>query len=102
MPFFTANQIELLPDGVCDLFINMNSLMEMRMEQIKRYLKHIERLTTTGFMSRQWLTWTNPVDGNAVTRDDFMLDGPWQLVLDQIDEIYPEFFNHVWQKSSKD
>ncbi|HJZ66300.1 MAG TPA: putative sugar O-methyltransferase, partial [Candidatus Acidoferrum sp.] len=31
--FFTSNQIELMPDGICDLFINMNSLMEMRPEQ---------------------------------------------------------------------
>lgn len=52
-------QIELLPDGLCDLFMNMRSLVEMRMEQIEHYLKHIDRLSTTGFMSRQWLTWTN-------------------------------------------
>ena len=94
--FFTANQIEAFPDGAFDGFINMNSLMEMRREQIVGFLGHIGRLTRSAFLSRQWLEWHNPRDGHTVRADDFALGPPWRKALDVVDEIYPELFNQVW------
>jgi len=96
--FFTANQIELMPDGICDLFINMNSLMEMRPEQIKNFLHHIDRLTQRSFLSRQWVSWRNPEDGNTVGKGDFALGPGWKLSLDHLDTIYPDLFNQVWTR----
>lgn len=96
--FFTANQIELMPDGICDLFINMNSLMEMRPEQIKNFLHHIDRLTQHSFLSRQWVSWRNPFDGNTVGKGDFALGPGWQLRLDILDTIYPDLFNQIWTR----
>jgi len=97
--FFTANQIELLPDNYVDCFINMNSLMEMRKEQIKNFLHHIDRLTKIAFLSRQWLKWRNTFDGITVAESDFRLPGRWKKIVDVVDDIYPEFFNHVWHRS---
>ena len=97
--FFTANQIELMPDGICDLFINMNSLMEMRPEQIKNFLHHIDRLTQRSFLSRQWVSWRNPEDGNTVGKGDFALGPGWKLSLDHLDTIYPDLFNQVWTRA---
>jgi len=94
--FFTANQIEAFPDGYFDCFINMNSLMEMRREQILNFIGHIDRLTRTAFLSRQWLTWRNEWDKITIGRGDFVLGDRWRLALDAVDEIYPAFFNHVW------
>ncbi len=96
--FFTANQIELMPDGICDLFINMNSLMEMRPEQIKNFLHHIGRLTQRSFLSRQWVSWRNPVDGNTVGKGDFALGPGWKLSVDHLDTIYPDLFNQIWTR----
>ena len=94
--FFTANQIELMPDSICDHFINLNSLMEMRPEQIKNFLHHIDRLTKRSFLSRQWITWRNPEDGNTVGKGDFALGPGWRLRLDVLDTIYPDLFNQIW------
>jgi putative sugar O-methyltransferase len=96
--FFTANQIEMIPDDSLDLFINMNSLMEMRMDQIQNFLQHISRLTTRAFLSRQWLKWRNNLDNVTVDKDSFTLGDGWHKSLDCIDDIYPEFFNQVWER----
>ena len=97
--FFTANQIEMIPNDSINLFINMNSLMEMRAEQIRIFLDHIDRLTTTAFLSRQWIKWKNPVDEFTVSKKDFGLSSRWHTVLDQIDDIHPSFFNQIWRKA---
>jgi putative sugar O-methyltransferase len=97
--FFTANQIELVPNDSIQLFINMNSLMEMRRDQINNFLKQIGRLTTKGFLSRQWLRWRNHLDDLTVEKDDFVLTDGWRKVLDCVDDIYPEFFNQIWERN---
>src|SRR5215831_12232354 len=71
--FFTANQIEKLPPDSLDLFINMNSLGEMQLEQISNFIYHIDRLTTGAFLSRQYLHWTNPLDLVTVTKSSFAM-----------------------------
>ena len=93
--FFSANQIELIPDKRLDLFINMNSLMEMQTAQITNFLAHIDRLTRVGFLSRQWLRWTNPHDGITLEKGDFALPGGWRTAVDTVDDIHPQFFNQV-------
>ncbi len=99
--FFTANQIELIPDDAFDLFINMNSLMEMRPDQVRNFLNQIDRLTTRAFLSRQWLKWRNPDEGHSLVKEDFALGERWRIGLDQIDDIFPEFFNQVWRKAGR-
>ena len=79
----------------------MNSLMEMRPDQVRNFLNHIDRLTTGAFMSRQWLKWRNPDEGHTFVKEDFALSERWRISLDQIDDIFPEFFNQVWQRSVK-
>jgi putative sugar O-methyltransferase len=99
--FFTPNQIELIPDDAFHLFINMNSLMEMRPDQVRNFLKQIDRLTTRAFLSRQWLNWKNPDEGHSLVKEDFALSERWRVTLDQIDDIFPEFFNQVWQRAKQ-
>jgi putative sugar O-methyltransferase len=96
--FFTANQIEQFPDGYFDCFINMNSLMEMRREQIANFIGQIDRLTKRAFLSRQWLKWRNAWDQITVEKQDFALGGAWRLALDAVDEIHPGLFNHIWAR----
>jgi putative sugar O-methyltransferase len=97
--FFTANQIEQIPDGALDIFINMNSLQEMRMEQIRNFLRHISRLTKRAFLSRQYLRWHNYRDHVTVSRDDFALGEGWKKTLDSVDDIHPDFFNEIWERA---
>lgn len=96
--FFTSNQIEKLPSDCFHLFINMNSLGEMQMDQILNFLHHIDRLTTVAFLSRQWLHWINPIDHIVITKDTFTMHNRWRLLLDKVDDIYPDFFNQIWKR----
>lgn len=98
--FFTPNQIEMFPDGYFDLAVNMNSLGEMRLDQVKNYLHQIDRLTKQGFMSRQefheqsknkWL--------EKFPKETFALpEEHWELVVDKVDEFHPYFFNQIWKR----
>lgn len=96
--FFTANQIEKLPNDSLDLFINMNSLMEMQIDQIRNFLHHIDRLTKLAFLSRQWQHWVNPLEGHTVTKATFAMHSRWRLVLDKVDDIHPDSFNQIWKR----
>jgi putative sugar O-methyltransferase len=96
--FFTANQLEFIPRDSIHLFINMNSLMEMRAEQIRNFLMQIGRVTTKAFLSRQWFRWRNQLDDLTVARGDFVLAEGWRKALDCTDDVYPEFFNQIWER----
>ncbi len=96
--FFTSNQIEKLPSDSVDLFINMNSLQEMRMDQIKNFLSQIDRLTTKGFLSRQSIRLLNPLERILLAKANFAMNDRWQLVVDKTDDIYSDFFNQIWKR----
>ena len=96
--FFTSNQIEMIPDEFFNLFINMNSLAEMRLDQIKNFLSQIDRLTSRAFLSRQQEKSFNPIELTPLTKNDFALPSRWLLILDKLDEIYPDYFNQIWTR----
>lgn len=96
--FFTSNQIEKIPNDYFDLFINMNSLAEMQLRQIENFLAHIDRLTTQSFFSRQQFLNYNPVEKVELTKVNYSLpETNWNLILDKVDDIYPEYFNQIWK-----
>jgi putative sugar O-methyltransferase len=99
--FFSSNQIEKFPNEFFNLFINMNSLAEMKKVQIGNFIKHIDRLTSIGFMSRQQISSFNPVELVHLTKQDFAMPSNWNLSLDTVDVIYPTYFNQVWKKAAK-
>jgi putative sugar O-methyltransferase len=96
--FFTSNQIEKLPGDFIHLFINMNSLMEMRIDQIQNFLHQIDRLTTVAFLSRQWLQAVNLMENTYFTKSNYNMPYRWQLILDKVDDIHPDFFNQIWKR----
>lgn len=101
--FLTPNQIELFPDGYFDLSINMNSLGEMRLDQVLNYLHYIDKLTKMGFMSRQELHEQSKNQWlEKFPKETFALPGEnWWLKVDDIDEFHPYFFNQVWVRKPR-
>lgn len=97
--FFSANQIEVLPPGYCDLFINVCSLMEMRVETIQHYFDQIERVTRGHFYTKQWYVQNNREDGIVYAKDDYPVPARWRCLLDQKDPINPRLFEQLWQVS---
>jgi putative sugar O-methyltransferase len=100
--FLTPNQIECFPDGYFDLSINMNSLGEMRLDQVANYVVHIDRLTKKGFLSRQELhEKSNNLWLEKFPKEVFNMPCErWDLVVDKIDDFHPYFFNHVWKRKA--
>jgi len=98
--FFTPNQIDYFPDKYFGLSVNMNSLGEMRLDQVKNYLYHIDRLTRHGFMSRQELHYKSKNEWlEGFPKETFALpDEHWELVVDKIDDFHPHFFNQIWSR----
>jgi hypothetical protein len=75
--------------------------MEMRKDQIQNFLKHIDRLCTRAFFSRQYLKYRNDLNATTLDKDDFALGGRWSNVLDCIDDIHPKFFNQIWERKKQ-
>jgi len=96
--FFTANQIELLPPGSIDLFININSLTEMAHAQISNFLAQIDRVTKSWLYLQQWYHWKNAIDAIEVTKDSFRPVGNWQLGYEGENEVFPDFFVQLWNR----
>jgi len=97
--FFTANQLELLPAKYFDLFVNVNSLMEMHHQQRANFLAQIQRVTQTQFFSQQWFRWENPLDQITVAKDDFKLGKDWTIAYEAANAIHNELFVQIWRRT---
>ena len=94
--FLTPNQLELLPDDSVDLFINISSLHEMRMDQISYYFDEIERLTTKYFYFKQWKESTIPFDNETIRETDYPVRENWRLVFRQQCAVQHKLFEALY------
>jgi putative sugar O-methyltransferase len=94
--FLTPNQLEMLPDKSVDLFINISSLHEMRMDQIRYYFGEIERLTKKYFYFKQWKETTIPFENETIREADYPVRDNWQLVYRQQCAVQHKFFEALY------
>ncbi len=94
--FLTPNQLELLPDKSVDLFINISSLHEMRMDQIRYYFGEIERLTKKYFYFKQWKETTVPFENETIREADYPVRDNWKLVYRQQCAVQHKFFEALY------
>lgn len=95
--FMTPNQLEALPAGSVDLFLNISSMHDMRMEQIGYYFREIARLTRGYFYFKQL---QNPakVAGNvSVSEVDYPIPESWQLIFRQDCKVQAGFFEALYK-----
>jgi putative sugar O-methyltransferase len=95
----TANQIKLFPDRWFDVLVSISTLPEMTYSQASFYLAEMCRLSSQLIFIKQWMNWTNDVDGTVLRPDDYSPREGWTPVLDQVDPITPDFFNRVWRQN---
>ena len=95
--FLTPNQLELLPDKSIDLFINISSLHEMRLDQIRYYFGQIERLTRKYFYYKQWKETTVPFENETIREADYPVPEDWKLLLRQQCAVQHKFFEAVYE-----
>ena len=96
--FFTPNQMELLPKHQFDVFINISSLHEMTLEQIKHYFGLINEYCNGYFFTKQWLNWTNPHDNLTISYKDYPVPSNWKLIFFRKHLIQKGFFEALYKR----
>jgi putative sugar O-methyltransferase len=99
--FLTPNQLELLPDKSVDLFINISSLHEMRMDQIRYYFGEIDRLARRYFYFKQWKETIIPFENEAITEADYPIPEHWRLINRQQCKVQTYFFEALYELPDK-
>lgn len=95
--FLTPNQLELLPDKSVDLFLNISSLHEMRMDQIEYYFTEIERLTRKYFYFKQWKETTVPFENQTIREADYPVGKDWTPLYRRQCAVQHKFFEALYE-----
>jgi len=98
--FFTANQIELLPESYVDLSINISSLHEMRPEQIENMLAQIYRITSRFVYLKQYKEYINPYDDLKILEQSYKAAAGWRDRFRRTDATDSRFFETLIEKEA--
>ena len=98
--FLLPHQIALLPAASVDLFVNISSLHEMRLDQITHYLAEIRRLVRPGghFYLKAWKASHVPFENVVVREEDYPLS-EWQEVFRRTPAVQTRFFETLLRKA---
>lgn len=80
LAFLIPGQLELLPEKTTDLFLAIDSLHEMRPEQIANYFDLISRVTKQYFYFKCWKKTKIPYDGVLLAEADYPVKAEWKKV----------------------
>jgi len=94
--FLLPHQAELLPRKSVDLFVNISSLHEMRMDQIRAYFNLIDRITKGNFYMKQWFVSRNPHDRIIIRHRDYPVPGNWNKVYLRKARVQVSFFEAMY------
>jgi putative sugar O-methyltransferase len=98
--FLLPSQIELLPDGVFDLFVNVSSLHEMRLEQIRYFFTQIRRLVRAQgwFYLKAWKVSHIPFENIVIRKEDYPL-AEWRILFERQAMVQTRFFEALLQRN---
>ena len=95
--FFSANQIQLLPDKSAGMFIAISNLHEMKREQIDFYFDEVDRLTHGVFYTKQWLSSRTTVEeGFVLRRGEYPIKPSWRNIYDERHPLQSWFFHALY------
>lgn len=97
--FMMPHQLEHLPDKSIDLFINISSLHEMRMDQICYYFEVMARLTRKYFYTKQWKETTIPYENVVIRQSDYPVNESWRQVYARDCKVQEQFFEELYELS---
>lgn len=95
--FLLPNQLDLLPDRCVDLFVNISSLHEMRMDQIRYYFDAIARLTARYFYFKQWKLSTIPFENVQIREDEYPVRPSWHQLYHRECNVQTHFFEAMYR-----
>jgi len=94
--FLLPHQAAQLPPHTFDLALNISSLHEMTLEQIRAYIALVDRLAKGFFYTKQWLVSTNRQDGIVIRRDDYPIPAHWRVLFDRRAPVQTSFFEAMY------
>lgn len=97
--FLMPNQLELLPEKSIDLFINISSLHEMRIDQIRYYFDVMEKLTRKYFYTKQWKESSIPHENVVIRQEDYPVDPSWRQIYSRECQVQESFFEDLYDLS---
>ena len=95
--FLLSSQLELLPAGCVDLFINISSLHEMRMDQIRYYFDMIDTLSSRFFYTKQWKLSSIPYEEVQIHEEDYPVKSDWAEVFHRDCQVQTHFFEALYR-----
>jgi putative sugar O-methyltransferase len=95
--FILPNQAELLPEKCVDLTVNISSLHEMRMDQVRYYFSQIERLTRHWFYLKEWKMSRNPFEKEQFGENDYPVRPGWSEMFHHECRVQTEFFEAMYR-----
>lgn len=95
--FLLPNQLDCLPDKIADLFINISSLHEMRLDQIEYYFSLIDRLTARYFYFKQWKESIIPFENVKITENDYPIRNDWAKIFWRECKVQTRFFEALYR-----
>ena len=97
--FLLPHQLDLLPARSVDLFVNISSFHEMRIEQIRYYFDRIERLTRGYLYLKEWRESRIPGDEVVIREDDYPVRAGWRTVYKRTCQVQDLFFEALFDLS---
>lgn len=97
--YLLPHQMALLPSGSVDLFVNISSLHEMRLDQIDHYLSEIYRLVRRSgrFYLKAWKESHIPFENIVVRERDYSLS-QWVAVMRRTPAVQTRFFETLLKR----
>lgn len=94
--FLLPHQLDLLPARSVDLFLNISSFHEMRLEQIRYYFDRIERLTRGHLYLKEWRESHIPGDGVVIREQDYPIRREWRPIYHRACRVQDRFFEALY------
>lgn len=94
--FLLPHQAAQLRPKSANLFVNISSLQEMRLEQIDTYLRLIDRLTSGYVYLKQWKVSRNPSDGVVIHQSDYPIPDSWRTRFCRTAPVQTSFFEALY------
>lgn len=95
--FLATPQIELLPSKIFDCFVNISSLHEMTVAQVKNYFYHMDRLCRGQVYTKQWRVSRAKVNGCVFRENEYPVPASWRPVYHRKHAIQRMFFEALYK-----
>ncbi|MFX1427881.1 MAG: putative sugar O-methyltransferase [Promethearchaeota archaeon] len=96
--FLLPAQLDLLPSETADLFINISSLHEMRLDQIDHYFNCIDKLIKKYVYIKQWKVSVLKYEDLVITEKDYPIRKDWKQIYWRDCKVKTKFFEALYRK----